>query len=524
MDDFEIDIGTLYVPGKKNKLKWEKLGKLLKRIGRIVAVCAAVAVVGGTIRLISDTIHNLPEPTLTQPTNEPVSIPEREYISVSCSEKELFSGAYSFYKLEQTVVNGRIYQFEPNMTVDDREKFITLQEQIYEILGETDAYIHRVRNIGGCWCDDAGKVAYYSTSSVGGFQQLVNSLKIKWGNDCNYGYLIAQAYDIHIIEEVYFEWISYEGLLDDPARMNLVYPCFMDTLNDEEQILEAVSFAIEIYSRMEDKSAGPEAFVAEIEEFAAQYQIDFTPTECLFEYRGDNCPLLIETEYMILGMDSTFDESAFEDPQYGWDWMESVDSLLTELEYYDAYIEDMKTRFDTQEEKLEVQLYGVEMNNPGYHRLSGDCFATSIKTAAYYYGYYLYYQSDPDFYANYYWPRVTLARYFYGDSWFEQLMYSAEHAVENEDTILITQQGIETYGELVEYYHQCLKNLTDEKITDLLDRAYLEPTASLADYLVRNYGEETFVALMIRPSEAQTLVGVDIATVLAQWMDWIHGL
>lgn len=462
------------------------------------------------------------ESTPVQTTAE--TEPALTFEEVSLKSYEVYSYSYIFSgTVYQTELDGNLYQFSSDISDIGRASFIASQQSILSLIPQISGVSFRVLYDYPNRCDSEAAAGYFDIMKLNTWEQVLTTLQLCYGQSVNYGYVYAMANDIaaRLGWETDGSSAAPEVFREQPEMLNLVYPCFMDMFCDEVQISAAKALSIELYSRMEDPFAGEEAYMCQIEAYAQEQGIEFTPTDVRFWYCGENCPLRFETDHLTVSIDNTFEQDLAVEGGYALDWTRSVAALLNEAQLRDRQIGVYREALPYGgDEKIPVRLNSDET---GYYRNYKSINATSMQAIPYYYGYYLYFLANPEYSNADAWMAEALNSYYYSEIWLERRQVMVENGSSNMKMEDFHGVGMLTdFSQMVEYWENKYRENPEPSIVNSLRKGSNDAACSFTAYLVANYGEENMKTILLWPSTAVELTGKTMDGLLEEWSSYIY--
>lgn len=464
-------------------------------------------------------------------TEESTAAPSREYSPNTILLHECNDFSFLLQKGEMTAEGNNAYVFEPGISEGDRERFIACQEQLLGELNAQENYRFFLSETYVDRADPANTAAFYVASSVHTWKQVLTTLQLLEGDDLLYGYAYAHAnavaarlgWESDTFEEVTEEEVE-KLLAEDPGRLNLVYPCFIEPYSDARQIDLAKTLAAALYQEIGGEKTEA-AFAKQIRKYVDSTGMPFSETTIRFAYGGLTVPLVIRTQYVEewitpeLQKDFAYQGSEGPVPDE-MNWQVNITEMIRIREVTDQSIQYVRKAlgFDDPNRKV-IIWYQFKTGDPerGKTDLNDDTIQVSCAyVIAHEYVHYISRHVVPNYRTRVYWCWEALAIYYSQKLEYEEhLIYDAE-ARKN-------QQSYEEY--LKETTEYVLGRMRAMKLspTEILYSSGERGTGYAGSYyligqnLAEEYGEEVFSKLMLFPEDAEELVGKTLDEVIAEW-------
>lgn len=437
--------------------------------------------------------------------------------------------------VQQTIVEGRTYEFQSSIKEEERTEFVRAQEKLSAYLEEqgvsvSDITLRVLRDYPNR-TESETHIAYFDISSIKSWEQVLTTIQVSFGDYTNYGYLYALAN--HIAEDL--EWqqdavdeVSADGIVNDSSLLNLVYTCFDEAYTSAENIAVCKTVAKELLSDAKDIWS-EEDFLQSRVNYAKAKNIDFEPTYLTFAYNGQSCPLKFRTMYMEVFKDYTYEQDHY--VKLGRvleDYFVSTDKIIKTFHWLDEQLKGLRDTFDVDLSALiSVQLTantGGEGNiaHAGvfvYELDSANIYAKTIHCLAHEYVHYLYWlRGGTNDSAYEQWINEVVAHYYTVAADFEDYCLIGRN--EDPDRIDAIEALIgEDYDEpsdYIKFVRAVIRKRENVQFPYYLKTEYILCPA-FGEYIVRIYGEETFLDCMLAPSKAKELTGKTIDEIVDDW-------
>lgn len=450
--------------------------------------------------------------------------------------------------LAQTVVEGRTYLFDPDITESDRNKFIKAQERLCNYLMAnstiTSGMTFYVLPEYPCRADSAENAVWFGLDAWKTEEQITATLLGAMGDYTNYGYVTALSH--HIAEELNWQTENVAAELETaifqetPALLNLVYPCFTERYASPEQVAACRMLAITLLERPDGAFEGEAAYLRAVDAFAKEAGIDFTRTNLTFAYNSESCPVKIQTQYMEVFCDATYCDDLGV-PEAGLDPMRDVTSIIAFFETLDARLTPVREQFAVEcDTSVTVHMTDeIPYSGKGGMKLSGlfdwkqgqpHITVTSLYVLMHEYIHALQYLRyvqdgtpvDRAFADN--WTLEMLAVYF--SSEYNYLWRCRRIAAGLADDVSdVIGRPYDDASDEILFLRRMLCLMQQRGDTNALPyylkTAYSSGGAPFGQYFCDTYGVRNFVLCMLYPEQSEARIGVSLDTVVDGWCDWI---
>lgn len=446
--------------------------------------------------------------------------------------QEPYASGFAFQgNLMQTVANERTYEFDPDISQEERDGFVTGQEVLCAFLEEkgisTKGLTFRVLGDYTNWSDSESKVAYFGLASAGSWEQVLTTLQAALGDYTNYGYLYALA-DLTAGKLGWEqEKVSGAGQLTG-SLLNLVYPCFDEAYTTREEIAACKTASKEILAGLENPWS-EEAFLEARQDYAQTHSLDFEPTYIIFAYYSPSCPLKLQTKYLEVFKDSTYVQDYYVTVgRILEDYFVSPQKIMETFQWLDEQLAKLRSTLQVDKEELVPVHLEQEIGGNGNISFLGlfvsegdsaNIYAESLHCLAHEYVHYLYWlrggTQDPAYED---WLNETVAHYYTTPEYFE-VYYLIGTNAEPERMESIEALIGEDYDEPTDYIKFLRKVF--RKRENVQYEYYLKTENSLCnafgEYFVRTYGEDVFLDCMLAPSTIEERTGKTLEEIVDDW-------
>lgn len=413
--------------------------------------------------------------------------------------QEPYASGFAFQgNLMQTMANERTYEFDPAISQEERDSFVTGQEALCAFLEEkgisTKGLTFRVLGDYTNWSDSENSTAYFDLASAGSWEQ---------------------------------EAVSGAGQLTG-SLLNLVYPCFDEAYTTREEIAACKAVSKEILAGLENPWS-EDAFLEARQDYAQAHNLDFEPTYLTFAFFSPSCPLKIQTKYLEVFKESTFVEDYYLTEGYILeDYFVSPQKIIATFQWLDEQLAKLRSALQVDKEELVPVHLEQEIGGNGNISFLGlfvsegdsaNIYAESLHCLAHEYVHYLYWlrggTQDPAYKD---WLNETVAHYYTTPEYFE-VYYLIGTNAEPERLESIEALIGEDYDEPTDYIKFLRKVF--QKRENVQFEFELKETNALCDafgeYFIRTYGEDAFLDCMLSPSTIEERTGKTLEEIVDDW-------
>lgn len=439
----------------------------------------------------------------------------------------------------QAVVNGHTYEFENTIEEKDRNIFITNQEKLSDFLGKqgvsTQGLIFRVLKNYPNRTESENRVGYYSTTTELGWEQVLTTLQLCYGDYTNYGYLYALAN--HVAGQLKGDKEETSALSetifrDDPSLLNLVFPCFSEKYSDAQTVKSSKALSVKLLAQTQNIWSEAD-FLKQREAYAQSQEIDFAPTYMTFAYNGASCPLKLTNQHMEVFFDHTFIASnEFLDSHIPVDYTHGVKGLVHTFTWLDEQLGELCHRLGADmQERLSVQMmaelpqgyYSPYFKTGGLYTVHGEeikIFATTVTVLAHEYTHHVYKTlCGPDDPGYQQWYNECVAYYFTLGHQYEYRVNVIKYKDPSYADRIKETLG-EPYDEPSDYikFLRVVWRAENENYLYSLKTTH-DLCCAFGEYFVRTYGEKNFVNSMLHSSKVKELTGKTMDQIVNDWVE-----
>lgn len=488
------------------------------------------------------------EPTVTtvSEVETTAALTEPEYVFTHASGMDIEPyGSKLFLKgSERIELSGNIYDFSPDIPEAERITFIELQEQLIAYLSDgmaepVSGLNFRIQACYPCRSDSDNAKVYFGMDTAGTWEQALATLQAVFGDYTNYGYLYAlanqAAEDLGWICDSWLGEADMTAFSKNPALLNLVYPCFLPDSAMRGEIIAAKTLSLELVAEMDNPYSGEADFAAAAQTYAAGQGIEFAPSYLGFAYNGPSCPMKIRTRYLEVCRDSTYEAdyyTTFGNPTVK-EWTASVDGLISTLENVDKQLAEARAIFGYEDEDLlegedlaEVRLLSSELSVEGDAAAGIFCGPGNAMQVQGYgvilheYVHYLFALHCDRSWDYEGWETEAVAYYLARQEDYETfiLIYGVRASVNYE---ALVGKPLESPDDMPEYFDVIVHLQSQDTYPKYWLNQGGNECISVAGYIVREYGEDAFMQIMLSPRDTKAVTGKAFDELVEDWCEYI---
>ena len=511
-----------------------------KNIAKLMLVLIVGAVLLTGCR---DTGDNNPPDTPKDTATQSVAPEEIKYKSVSVRDYEPCHEMKTPTFFESAEINGNTYQFHPEVSEEDKTHFIESQRILLDKLEEkrgeaVEGYTFRVFNIYASRSDSDLSTVYYGMDDAESWKHILATVQAIYGDTTTYGYVYAMAdalsAELGWKADVKESSSSPSVFYETPELLTLTYPCFTQRYVTAGQKNAAVALSIDVFGKMAKPYSGEHEFIQKVKEYGADNGIEYPKIDFRFTSASEYCVLGIETDYLDILIDNTYEfDFYFSGTAYQYDsWESDLTTMYAKLGHVVSRLKTVREKLGGEPpERATIRLtHGGERFTPEefsqYSYVTDEnipyCMLThSVNTIV-------------EIYTRYAIESVADAETYNG--WYYNMLYlylaHEETSAVYRDAMTYDEKkwaeyytggSIDTPEGMMKYYEVIIHKNSGETepkkwVTDL--DPYWEAVC-FADYLVREYGEKSFIQLMLHPTRNMEYLGTQTYKVLFQWEEYI---
>ena len=465
-----------------------------------------------------------------------------EYVQEYVRIDELCVSGWLINKsLYMTTYRGNQYYFDNSINEVMRNSFVINQEKICDFLNDNGINAQNIKFYVVRGIDNhaisSDNAVYIDILQADNYTQVALTLEAVLGEYTNYGYIFALSN--YICDKLSWQHdtnaqIDIEVLKNNPYLLNLNYPSFSKDYVDENELSSVKNLAVKILGQMQNAFAGESEFQKLVDKYANDNSLDYHKTYLSFAYGGKNCPLKIKTKYLDIYLDSDYqgsciltEQSILDDPMFNFQ------NLIDFWEYVDSDLAEVRNQFGFNDSNI-ISVYVQELNigiaqngeAGGYFHVTVDgpqILMEDIYTITHEYTHYIDFSMDKNLNDDIDWCSEVLACYYGKNmSYVERVV----RAISGDPNVWTIEQLSKLVGSKYdnvedEIMFMNIMNAYEERHKYALMTLY-NGRLSFGYYFVETYGEQAFIDCMLTPSKCESLVGVDIYSVVDDWCVWLE--
>lgn len=463
-----------------------------------------------------------PEPAPDAPEPEPEKT-ARIYESESVQLYEKDNYVYIFpVNAETTEAEGCRYYFEPTVSEEAREEFISAQTALNEKLCAPEGLSFCVLQSYTFRSESEKHLAFYNIGGTATWRQALVTVQLLEGDTVNFGWAYARA--DALARELGWETDNFDEpedrdgvFIDDPGMINLIYPCFTEPYSTEEKIAAAKSLALELYAQGEDETA----FLGRACKYAEKLGVEFTPTDIKFAYEGTTLPLVIYTEFTEnrIGKDYALDESFCCEKNV----LNDITTMVFILEKGCRIMERAREAFGYEGEERAIVRFKNMIGGITYSGSKPKIEVGEFYVIPHEYTHYIHFKLLKDKTKDYPWIAEAVAEYFAIEIEYDSylaLWTRAAETGETSDPLLSMEEDLgrdalrKSVLKRAEAGEDPIEQLT------VYGSCYAAK-ASMGFYIAETYGEEKLIKIALDPDNAELYLGIDRDALFAEWLEYV---
>jgi len=430
------------------------------------------------------------------------------------------------------------------MTTDkaQADSFINAQRTLLHFLQDNGVALRELNyvaiNFDDNFSESAKNTAYIALSSTQTWQQVLVTLQAIWGDYTDYGYVYAMANTIatHLGWETEAVETAEQSAMDtffceNPQALNLLYPAFTARYAAEETIRYSKSLSLDLFEHIDlcDVLKKPietqlDEYEVLLHEYSERIGASFSRQGCDYAYRGPYLPLCIQGTYATHIVDHGYKDyhsDIFED--YFSDYV----TIYQTAEILDVEIVEAVARFGLEDSAGNIRInwlseysamtkFAKRHVNTCYVSMQ-EAYVTTISLYLHAYYYHIAHLINQ----NSEIPWQTSAFCEIGRSYSRYALYATEKTFTQNSkwaelfysfTGHTYQAGMESYFEVFDVLSYALN---DDFILDYhRDGAFLN---SFAYYLIKDFGENAIINLMLFPDTVIEVTGKTWEALENEW-------
>ena len=499
--------------------------------------------------IITPTATTAPKETLTQaptstPTPEPTKAPVREQYEYKQREKVCYFPSFTNENEKTEVISVSTEDGSYVCMTTDKaqaDSFINAQRTLLHFLRENGVAVRELNyvalNFDDNFSESAKDKAYISLSSTETWQQVLVTLHAQWGDFTDYGYVYAMAnaiaaqlgWQTDALETT--EASSMDAFFcENTEALHLLYPAFSKLYATEETIRYSKSLSRDLLENIDWSDALKKPIETQLDEFevliheySGKIGVSFSNHGFDYAYRGSYLPLCIQTTYATHIVDHGYKDhhsDIYED--YFGDYV----SIYQTAEILDKEIVEAVRRFGLEDcagnlcinwisEESAMTKYAKRHVNT-CNSLLQEAYVTTISLYLNVYYHHIEYLINPDSERS--WQSQAFCEI--GRTYSQHALYATEKTFTqdsdwaelfNSFTGHTYQAGVENHFEALDVLNYVLNDFSidyNKGGTSINSFTY---------YLIKNYGENAIVNLMLFPDTVIDVTGKTWETLENEW-------
>lgn len=283
----------------------------------------------------------------------------------------------------------------------DSEKaneFVNAQRTLLQFLRDSGMETPRLNyfamDTDDSFSESEKKRAHIALSHVNSYQQVLITLQTLWGDYTDYGYLYAVANAIaeHLgwqtdtIEEVEQTALN-TFFAENPAALNLLYPCFTTAYASEETVRNCKVLSKQLVKKINLCEALAKSIDEQVNDFRTlvdvytqETSVTFSRQESGYAYYGEYIPLKISTPYALHMVERDYeDRLRAEMEEFGddsWDYFSDYRSIFSTTDIINEEIARSVEHFGLEDEVGIVAMNWICMESAPQltHKPNRSCY------------------------------------------------------------------------------------------------------------------------------------------------------
>ncbi len=435
------------------------------------------------------------------------------------------------------------------MTTDKAEAdaFINAQRTLLKFLDNNGVELRELNyvaiNFDDDFSDGANNTAYIALSSTGTWRQVLVTLQALWGDYTDYGYVYAMsnAIALHLDWEADTRERAEAAAMgaffcENPRALNLLYPTFTVSYATEETVRYSKALSLDLFEKVDLCKALKKPMEAQLDEFdlllreyADKIGATYSRQKCGYAYRGPYLPLCIQTTYATHIIDHGYrDYFSYIYEDYFVDYL----AIYQTAEILDSETVAAVERFSLEDRagKVTVKWLSEESAmakvakpklNVSYVEMK-ESYITTVLAYMHEYYHHIEYLINPESAKSHSWQSLAFCEIGRVDSSYS--LYATETTYTQDDEMAelfysftghAYQSGTDDYFEAndIECY------AFDDFVLD--GSGSVAPLDSFNRYLIKAFGEDTVINLMLYPDTVVDVTGKNWDTLQEEWKQFI---
>lgn len=431
------------------------------------------------------------------------------------------------------------------MTTEEAQadSFINAQRTLLHFLQDNGVALRELNyvaiNFDDNFSESAKNTAYIALSSTETWQQVLVTLQALWGDYTDYGYVYAMANAIasHLGWETEALETAEHSAMDaffyeNPQALNLLYPAFTELYATEETIRCSKSLSLDLFEHIDLCDALKKPIETQLDEFEVLLQgysekigASFSRQVCGYAYRGPYLPLCIQTTYATHIIDHGYKD--FLSDIYE-DYFSDYVTIYQTAEMIDKEIVEAVERFGLEESAGNININWLSeysaMTKFAKRRVSTcyvlmqEVYVTTIFSYLHEYYHHIEHLINPDSAKSQSWQSQAFCEI--GNSRSRYALYAAEKTCtqDSESAELFYSFTGHTYQSVIDDYYEAMDISCYVLGEFRLDRSGSGPSInSFTYYLIKDFGENAIINLMLFPDTVIDVTGKTWETLENEW-------
>ena len=429
------------------------------------------------------------------------------------------------------------------------DSFINAQRTLLHFLRNNGVAVRKLNyvaiNFDDNFSESAKNTAYIALSSTETWQQVLVTLQALWGDYTDYGYVYAMANAVasHLGWETDTLETVESSAMDaffcvNPQALNLLYPAFTERYATEETIRYSKLLSLDLFEQIDlcDAMKKPietqlDAFDALLQGYSEKIGASFSRQVCGYAYRGPYLPLCIQTTYVTHIIDHGYTDYYSDKFDIYEDYFSDYATIYQTAEIFEREVVEAVKRFDLEDragnicfnwlsEESSMTKFAERLSKyiPLTHSLEQEAYVTTIFSYLHEYHHHIENLFNPDSGKSHSWQSQAFCEI--GNSHSQYALYAAEKtfAQYSQAAELFYSFTGHTYQPGVEDYYEA--NGISCYVLDEFDLVYRgagPAVNSFTYYLIKDFGEDAIVNLMLFPDTVVDVTGKTWETLENEW-------
>lgn len=439
------------------------------------------------------------------------------------------------------------------------DAFINAQRTLLQFLRDNGVEITRLNyfamNTDDSFSESEKKRAHIALPYTKSYQQVLITLQTLWGDYTDYGYLYAlsNAIAAHLgwqtdVVENLGQTALNAFFTENPAALNLLYPCFTTIYASEETVRSCKVLSTRLFEKLNLECAFAKsvdeqvnAFRTLVDGYAQELSITFSRQKSGYAYCGEYLPLKISTPYVLHFVDRDYDDYCRAELEElgdsSWDYFSDYQSIFETISIINEEIARSVSHFSLEDAVgiVTMNWFCTECATEQFNNPEDNFYVPQLDSAPYDGTIYL---TRIDAYLHEYFHHIdNVLSGGLDQTWQEQAFADLGHTQSQharyvfEWPFLYDEQyralfsyiyGREYQGGIDDYYdaYDILCSAQGSYEFDYLtDR---KAWKSLTHYLLDLYGEETVTEMYLYPETVETITGKTWEELQADWRQYME--